>query len=135
MSESVGECAVCGCRETVAAVELPPRALQLMRHGRAVNWRAVADPARVGFCESDWEFVVELVDEQGTNPLPQCNAKYAVYDECEESAVDHFDLETTMWTDCQAVLAGETDGEPSVRSRVGAQLVTWSLETLVETSR
>lgn len=134
MSGSVGECAVCGSHETVAAVELPPRALQLMRHGRAVNWRAVSAPATVRFCEPDWKFVVELVDDQETNPLAQCNAKYAEYAEENESDVEHFDLETEMWSDSQDVLAGKTD-EPSDHTRVGAQLVIWSLETLVETSR
>lgn len=134
MSGSVGECAVCGSRETVAAVELPPRALQLMRHGRAVNWRAVSAPAMVRFCEPDWTFVVELVDEEGTNPLAQCNAKYAEYTVDEEADVDHFDLETEMWSKSKDVLAGETD-EPSEHTRVGSQLVVWSLETLIETSR
>lgn len=134
MSGSVGKCAVCGEPETVASVEIPPRALQLMRHGHAVAWRAVPEPATIRFCEPDWAFVVDLVDEQGENPLAQCNAKYAEYGIEDVDAVDHFDLETTMWADGQAVLDGEA-GEPSARNRVEAQLVTWSLESLVETNR
>lgn len=147
MSGSVGACAVCGDRETVATIELPPRALQLMRHGQAIAWREVSAPATVGFCEPDWEFVVDLVVDQETNPLAQCNAKYAEYevddspdvddssDVDESPEADHFDLETTMWADSQAVLSGQADENPSVRARVAARLVTWSLETLVETSR
>lgn len=133
MTETVGACAVCGDRETVAAIELPPRAVRLMRHGRAVDWRAVSAPATVRFCEPDWEFVVDLVEE-GTNPLAQCNARYAEYEIDDASEVDHFDLETAMWTDSQGVLSGQADENPTVRARVAARLVTWSLETAIETS-
>jgi hypothetical protein len=141
MSGTVGACAVCGDRETVATIELPPRALQLMRHGQGIAWREVSAPATVRFCEPDWEFVVDLVVDQETNPLAQCNAKYAGYEVDDSSDIDespeadHFDLETTMWADSQAVLSGQADENPSVRARVAARLVTWSLETLVETSR
>ena len=134
MSGSGGACAICGGRETVAAVELPPRALQLMRNGSTVAWREVSAPATVRFCEPDWEFVVDLVVEEGTNPLAQCNAQYVEY-ELADAEVDHFDLETEMWTDSQAVLSGQADRNPTTRAQVAARLVTWSLETLIETSR
>lgn len=131
MSEPVGECAVCGARETVASIELPPRALQLMRHGEGVAWRDVPAPATVRFCEPDWEFVIELVTDRETNPLAQCNATYAEYDLADEE-VDHFDLETTMWAEGQAVLTDRA-GDPADRDLVAARLVTWSLEALIET--
>lgn len=102
-----------------------------MRHGGGVAWRDVPAPATVRFCEPDWEFVVELVTDRETNPLVQCNATYAEYHLADEE-VDHFDLETTMWAEGQAVLTDRT-GNSSERERVAARLITWSLEALVET--
>lgn len=139
MSEMVGECAVCGVRSTVAEIDVPPRAVTLTRHGATIDWESIVGPATLGFCRDDWKHVVELVGSDRTNPLPQCNARYVGYELVSGASepVSHagvsqtqYDLEATMWQESQAII-GDADRSDDSQRVVQAQIVCWSLETLV----
>lgn len=135
MPDDVGECVVCGGRETAVALDVPPRALQLMRHGQSVPWEDVCEPATIRFCEPDWQQVMKTVIDAQRNPLPQCNAAYAEYDDDSPTEIDQYDLEADMWSESRSVLA-EADRRDNVleSTLVGARIVTWSLESLVESN-
>lgn len=133
MSGTVGECAVCGTRDVAAKLRVPPRALQLMRHGKAIPWEDVGEPATVGFCASDWRLVSSVVLDDGQNPLPQCNARYVEYESETSHEIQQLDLEAAMWRESQSILEPEGQrGEPSRRSLVEARIVAWSLDTLID---
>lgn len=73
-------CCLCHNPETVRRLDVPPRAIEAMKHGGPIAWRDVLGEVSIYFCESDWETVRDLVLETGMNPIGRCNAAFADFD-------------------------------------------------------
>lgn len=130
-------CCLCDNPETVARVDLPPRAINEMKHGDPIAWQDVIGEVSVHFCESDWELVQNLVLEMGMSPLPRCNAARASFDLREDfealtnqqkAVQDHSAREQQMLADANAVLDGETQHDPTNRALVEARVIRWVVD-------
>lgn len=73
-------CCLCGREEVASRIEVPPRALELMENGDPISWRDVVGTVSLGFCESDWALVRDLVLDLDTHPLSRCNAAHVSLD-------------------------------------------------------
>ncbi|ELZ26501.1 hypothetical protein C474_20174 [Halogeometricum pallidum JCM 14848] len=71
-------CCLCDDRDTVARIDVPPRAVPLMKHSGSVAWRDIVGEVSIHFCESDWDLVTDLV-AMGLNPLSRCNVARASF--------------------------------------------------------
>lgn len=128
-------CCLCDDPETVARLDLPPRAITEMKHADAIAWQDVVGEVAIHFCENDWDLVSELVLELGQNPLSRCNVARASFDLREDFEAmlsrtreepDHGPIEDRMRAESEAVL---TDGNRHERrARVQAWVVQWVLE-------
>jgi hypothetical protein len=139
-------CCLCGDRETVARLDLPPRAVRLMKHGDPIAWRDIVGELSVHFCADDWELVSELVVDVGVLPLSRCNAARASFTVREDFEAllnetrdepDQTELEARLLADADRVLDAYGD-DPMVERRdaVEARVVRMALEELdVATSR
>jgi hypothetical protein len=133
-------CCLCGDRETVARLAVPPRAVQLMRNGDPVAWRDIVGEVTVFFCANDWELVGELVADVGVNPLSRCNvarASFSIREDYEallsatRSEPDQTGLEERLLARSDEVI--EQYGEdPMVERRdfIEARVTRWALEEL-----
>lgn len=72
-------CALCGARETATRIDVPPRAVALMRNAEPIAVRDIVGTASVHFCADDWETVEDIVIDLGGQPLSRCNAAYASF--------------------------------------------------------
>jgi hypothetical protein len=72
-------CCLCGDPETAASIDVPPRAVRLMRNGDPIAWRDIVGTVTVYFCADDWDLVGDLVIEMGTHPLSRCNVAHASF--------------------------------------------------------
>ncbi|QCJ48026.1 hypothetical protein [Haloprofundus sp. MHR1] len=129
-------CCLCGERETVARLDLPPRAVTLMRNGDPIAWRDIVGEVSVHFCSSDWETVTDLVSNLGMSPLSRCNAAYASFDLREDFEAllnatrdepDQTETERRFLEETDRVL---TDADAETRAVVEAKIVRWALEDL-----
>ncbi len=125
-------CCLCDDPETVARIDLPPRAIPLMRHGEVIAWQDVVGEVSVHFCESDWGLVSELVLELDQNPLSRCNVARASFDLREDFEAllndvrdepDQSPLERRMLAESEAAIEDGTE-----RERVEARLVRLALD-------
>lgn len=133
-------CCLCGERDTVARVDLPPRAIQCMRNAGSVAWRDIVGEVSIHFCATDWALVVELVREVGVNPLSRCNVARASFDIREDFEAllndvrdepDHTELETRMRRESRATIeAFEREDSFEERDLIAARLVEWTFEDL-----
>ncbi|MBO4246376.1 hypothetical protein IL252_00915 [Halomicrobium sp. IBSBa] len=135
-------CCLCGTEETATRIDLPPRAVQLMRHGDPIAWRDIESTVTVYFCADDWETVRDLVLETGMSPLSRCNVAHASFDLREDFEAllndvreepDQRPREREMLADARETI--ETYGEDDhveERDVVEARIVTWALEDLGE---
>ena len=135
--KTVKPCCLCGSSDVETRVDVPPRAIQLMKHGEVVAWQDVVGEVSIHFCPDDWEVVRDLVLEVGMTPLPRCNVARASFDLREDFEAftsrtleepDQRPLERRLWEQSEAVRAGETDYPPSDRDLVEARIVRWALE-------
>ncbi len=124
-------CSLCDDPETAVRVDLPPRAIPLMKHGEVIAWRDVVGEVSVHFCEDDWALVRDLVLEMDQNPLSRCNVARASFDLREDFEAllndvrdepDHSPLEARLLERAETALDSGTD-----RERVEARLIRWSL--------
>ncbi len=133
-------CCLCGNPETNHRLDLPPRAIEVMKHSGRVAWRDIVGEVSVYFCSSDWETVRDLVLETGMNPLSRCNAARADFDlrddfealtNATRSRQDHDQRETEMLDAAQETIAAFERGE-SVEDRrlVEARVLKWTLTDL-----
>ncbi|SFR42247.1 hypothetical protein [Halogeometricum limi] len=129
-------CCLCDDPETVARVDIPPRAVRLMKHSDPIAWRDIVGRASIHFCESDWELVCDLV-EMGMNPLSRCNvarASFSIREDFEamlnqtRDEPDQTELESRLLADARETLSAYGD-DPMVEQRdfVEARLVVDSL--------
>jgi len=132
-------CCLCGDPDTAARVDLPPRAVQLMKNSGPIAWRDIEGEVSIHFCASDWELVEDLVVEKGLNPLGRCNvarASFVLREDFEallnetREEPDQRPLEREMYGEATRVVEEFHDAESlhSRRDLVEARLVRWSLE-------
>lgn len=135
-------CCLCDNPDVEHRLDLPPRAIQVMRHADPIAWRDIVGRVSVYFCESDWQQVRDLVLETGMNPLPRCDAARADFDlrsdfEALTNTVrerqDHEALERELLADARDTIAAYENGEsPAERDLVQARVLVWTLEDLPE---
>lgn len=133
-------CCLCGDEETVTRLDVPPRAVTLMRNAGPIAWRDIVGEVSIHFCASDWALVRELVLDIGMSPLPRCNAAFASLSLREDfetllnatrDVPDQTELETQLLTRSRRVIE-EFDDDPMSEPRdlVEAKVVVWSLDEL-----
>jgi hypothetical protein len=137
-------CCLCDDPETTARLDLPPRAVQLMKNAGPIAWRDIVGEVSIHFCASDWNLVRELVLDMGLNPLSRCNAARASLDIREDFEAllndvrdepDQTDLEARMERKSRRTIAEfDEDDLSEQRDLVEAKVRLWSFEELgVET--
>lgn len=126
-------CCLCGDPDTVARIDVPPRALQLLRNGEPIAWRDVVGPVTLSFCASDWDLVVDLVCDLGTHPLSRCNAAHVSMTLREDYEAllaqtrdppDQTALERRMLGRAATVVAEDTEGDDVETQALVEALVT-----------
>lgn len=133
-------CSLCGDPETTASIDVPPRAVQLMRNAGPIAWRDIVAPATVAFCADDWATVRDLALEMGMHPLGRCNAARASFSlradhealtNATRAEPDHEALDARLLDAADAALAAYGD-DPTVEERdaVEATVVRRALEEL-----
>ena len=130
-------CCLCGNPDTKSRLDLPPRAVPLLKHSGAIAWRDIVGEVSIYFCESDWEMVSDLVLETGMSPLSRCNVARASFDLREDFEAllndirdepDHSDLEAEMRADAERVLENREDPYVDERDIVEARVRQWVFE-------
>ena len=139
-------CCLCGLPDTDHRVDIPPRAVQLLKHSGPIAWRDIEGEVSLHFCADDWETVRELVFETGMSPLSRCNAGRASFVLREDfqallnetrAEPDQKPLEAEMRADAESVLERYDAGDDHVEDRdlVEARIVQWALEDLESPER
>ena len=139
-------CCLCGRPETDHRVDIPPRAVQLLKHSGPIAWQDIEGEVSLYFCADDWETVRELVFETGMSPLSRCNAGRASFVLREDfqallnetrAEPDQKPLEAEMRADAESVLERYDAGDDHVEDRdlVEARIVQWALEDLESPER
>jgi hypothetical protein len=134
-------CCLCDDPDTHVRIDLPPRAVQLLKHSGPIAWRDIEGKASIHFCESDWAVVRDLVLETGMSPLPRCNvarASFVLREDFEALLNDTRDepdqrpLEREMLADAERVVEeyDDRDALHSERDLVEARIVRWALAEL-----
>ncbi|GAA0462330.1 hypothetical protein MUK72_12190 [Halococcus dombrowskii] len=133
-------CCLCGDPDTTTRLDLPPRAVQLLKNSGPIAWRDIVGEVSIHFCASDWELVRELVLDMGLNPLSRCNAARASLDIREDFEAllndvrdepDQTDLEARMQRESRRVIREFDENELSEqRDLVEAKIRLWSFEEL-----
>ncbi len=133
-------CCLCGNPDTDRRLDLPPRALESMKHSGRVAWRDILGEVSVYFCANDWETVCELVLETGMNPISRCNAAKADFDLRDDfealtndvrSRQDHDAREAEMLDDAKETIAAfERGDDVEEQHLVEARVVRWTMADL-----
>ncbi|WP_049997304.1 hypothetical protein [Halococcus sediminicola] len=133
-------CCLCGDTDTTARIDLPPRAVQLMKNSGPIAWRDIVGEVSIHFCANDWGLVRELVLDMGLNPLARCNAARAALDIREDFEAllndvrdepDQTDLEARMRRESRRVIEEFDENDLSEqRDLVEAKIRLWSFEEL-----
>lgn len=137
-------CCLCGHPEPAHWIEIPPRAIQLLKHAEPIAWRDIEGAVSLYFCADDWDTVRELVLETAMSPLSRCNAGRASFVLREDfeaflntnrAEPDQRPLERSLLEAAADVLKRHGAGDPMVEDRdlVEARIVTWALEDLGST--
>ena len=130
-------CCLCGNPETRSRLDLPPRAVPLLKHSEAIAWRDIVGEVSIYFCAADWETVRDLVLETGMSPLSRCNVAHASFDLREDFEAllndirdepDHSELEAEMQAEAERVLANTDDPYVEERDIVEARVIQWVFE-------
>jgi len=137
-------CCLCGHPETARRIEIPPRAIQLVKHAEPIAWRDIEGEVALYFCKDDWDTVRDLVLETGMSPLSRCNAGRASFVLREDfeallntnrAQPDQRSIEQLLLEDATDVLERYEAGDPMIEDRdlVEARVVTWALDDLGQT--
>lgn len=130
-------CCLCGNPDTKSRLDLPPRAVPLLKHAEAIAWRDIVGEVSIYFCADDWETIRELVLETGMSPLSRCNVARASFDLRSDFEAllnevrdepDHSELETEMRDAAQRTLDDPDDPYVDERDLVEARIVQWVFE-------
>ncbi|MFO7925174.1 MAG: hypothetical protein ACQET5_12065 [Halobacteriota archaeon] len=136
-------CCLCGHTETAHWIEIPPRAIQLLKHAEPIAWRDIEGTVSLYFCQDDWKTVRDLVLETAMSPLPRCNAgrasfvlreDFEAFLNANRAEPDQRPLEADCLDDAETVLDRYEREDPLVETRdvVEARIVIWALEDLGE---
>ncbi|EMA39531.1 hypothetical protein [Halococcus hamelinensis] len=130
-------CCLCANPETTSRLDLPPRAVQGMKHAGSIAWRDIVGEVSIHFCENDWELVRDLVVDLDQNPLSRCNVAYASFDIREDFEAllndvrdepDHTEAETEMIAESRRVVETfDEDDLVETRDLVEAKIILWTL--------
>lgn len=134
-------CCLCGDPETAHNIAIPPRAVQLMKHGDPIAWRDIEGSVSLFFCQSDWELVRTLVLETAMSPLSRCNAGRASFTLREDFEAllnatreepDYRSIERELLTRAKTVLDDYEAGDELIEERdlIEARVTEWALEEL-----
>jgi hypothetical protein len=139
-------CCLCDDPDTAVRIDLPPRAVQLLKNSGPIAWRDIEGEVSLHFCKSDWEVVRDLVLDNGMSPLPRCNvarASFVLREDFEALLNDTRDepdqqpLEREMLAEAERVESefDDPDALHSERDLVEARVVRWALEELDAVAR
>lgn len=133
-------CCLCGDRDTVARLDLPPQTVQLMANSDPIAWRDIVGEMSIHFWESDWTLVRDLGLDTGMHPLSRCNvarASFGVREDFEallndvRGEPDQTPIERRMLDESRRMIEGRGNDEPvEVRALVEANVIRWALEDL-----
>ena len=132
-------CCLCGNPKTASRIEVPPRAVTLMKNSAPIAWRDIVSPVTLQFCADDWELVRELTLDMGHHPLSRCNVAYASFDLREDfeallSATkdvhDQTRLEKRLLARSHDVLAAADEPMTETRALVEATIIDIALDEL-----
>ncbi len=134
-------CCLCGSPDTATRLDVPPRAVQLLKNSGPIAWRDIEGEVSIHFCASDWEVVRNLVLETGMSPLPRCNvarASFVLREDFEallndtREEPDQRPLEHEMLAEAERVETEYDDADSlhSERDLVEARVVRWALAEL-----
>ena len=136
-------CCLCGNPDISSRLDLPPRAVPLLKHAEAIAWRDIVGEVAIYFCASDWETVRDLVLETGMNPIGRCNAARADFDLREDFEAltntvrkrqDQQRKEQEMLESARETIDAHENGSeghaPEERDLVEARVVQWTLADL-----
>ena len=139
-------CCLCGNPETAHRIEIPPRAIQLLKHSGPIAWRDIEGEISLYFCADDWETVRKLVLETAMSPLSRCNAgrtSFVLREDFEallnanRAEPDQQPLEREVLRKAAETIERYEDGDPMVEERdlIEARVVTWAMEDLETDSK
>ena len=131
-------CCLCGDDDTVARIDVPPRAVGLMQNSGPIAVADIVGSASIHFCESDWAFVRDLTIDLDGNPLSRCNAARASFDlrddyEALTNATkepNQEGVESRMLAEAEEVLGARDDPTTEDRAVVEALVVRRALGEL-----
>ena len=130
-------CCHCGNPDTESRLDLPPRAVPLLKNAEAIAWRDIVGEVSIYFCADDWETIRELVLETGMSPLSRCNVARASFDLRSDFEAllnevrdepDHSELEAEMREAAERTLDDPEDQYVDERDLVEARIVQWVFE-------
>ncbi|MFD1515458.1 hypothetical protein [Halomarina rubra] len=133
-------CCLCGDRDTVTRLDLPPRAVRSMKNSGPIAWRDIVGEVSIHFCDSDWDLVTDLVLDTGMSPLSRCNVARASFDIREDFEAllndvrdepDQTPTERRMLEEAtETIDRVESEGVEAVNTRdaVEAYVRRWALE-------
>ena len=132
-------CCLCGNPKTASRIEVPPRAVTLMKNSGPIAWQDIVSPVTLQFCADDWELVADLAVQMGHHPLSRCNVAYASFDLREDfeallnatkEVPDQTELERRLLDRSREVLAAADDPMTERRQLVEATIIERALATL-----
>jgi hypothetical protein len=131
-------CCLCGQAKTSSRIEVPPRAVTLMKNSGPIAWQDIVSPVTIQFCADDWELVADLALDMGHHPLSRCNVAYASFDLREDFEAmlnetkepNQTELETRLSERSREVLDSADDPMTETRDLVEATVIEVALDEL-----
>ncbi len=131
-------CCLCGQAKTSSRIEVPPRAVTLMKNSGPIAWQDIVSPVTLQFCADDWELVADLALDMGHHPLSRCNVAYASFDLREDFEAllnetkepNQTELETRLRERSREVLDSTDDPMTETRDLVEATVIEVALDEL-----
>lgn len=132
-------CCLCNHHETVSRLDLPPRAIKLMKNSGSIAWRDVVGTVSIHFCADDWNLIRDLITEMQLNPLGRCNvaqASFSIREDFEavlsdtKPEPDQTAVEERLISTAQKTLA-EIDSDPLIEERDHVEALL-TLQTLMK---
>jgi len=131
-------CCLCGRAKTDHRLEVPPRAVQLMKNSGPIAWQDIVSPVTLQFCDDDWALVRDLALDMGHHPLSRCNVAYASFDLREDfeamlnetKSPNQTKIERRLLDRSHEVLAAVDDPMTEDRQLVEATIIDLALDEL-----
>jgi len=131
-------CCLCGHPKTDHRIEVPPRAVQLMKNSGPIAWQDIVSPVTLQFCADDWELVRDLALDMDHHPLSRCNVAYASFDLREdfEALLNHTkepnqtEIEDRLCARSREVLDSAADPLTEARQLVEATVIELAVDEL-----